>query len=80
MVEVPEHCWEHGWQGHEVAQLRRMARLPLWEKIRWLEDAARLAEFLRNQANPPSAPPAPVPIPNTAVKHPGPMVVRTARE
>ncbi|MDD5308707.1 MAG: hypothetical protein PHU25_15425 [Deltaproteobacteria bacterium] len=34
-----EHLWERGWDGHEQAQLRRLARLPFSEKLRWLEDA-----------------------------------------
>ena len=31
--------WESGWQGHESAQLQRMARLTLEQKIRWLQSA-----------------------------------------
>ena len=42
--------WERGWTGHELAQMRRMARLPLSEKLAWLEEAHRLAEQLRQQA------------------------------
>ena len=34
-----ERIWERGWEGHELAQLRRMASLPLWEKLDWLEEA-----------------------------------------
>ena len=36
------HVWESGWGGHSEAQRRRLARLPLHEKLRWLEEAQRL--------------------------------------
>lgn len=39
-----ERVWERGWKGHEVAQLQRLARLTFAEKLRWLEEAARLVE------------------------------------
>lgn len=39
--------WEQGWSGHELAQMRRMARWPLSEKLAWLEEAHRLVEQLR---------------------------------
>lgn len=43
----PEHgpedrYWEQGWEGHERAQRRRLAALPLSEKLQWLEEAHRL--------------------------------------
>ena len=41
-----ERSWDAGWEGHSLAQLRRMARLPLWEKLAWLEEAQRLARQL----------------------------------
>lgn len=34
-----ETLWEKGWNGHKKAQLMRMARLPLRDKIKWLEEA-----------------------------------------
>jgi hypothetical protein len=34
-----ERMWERGWDGHELAQLRRMASLPFSEKLEWLEQA-----------------------------------------
>jgi hypothetical protein len=34
-----EQIWEKGWDGHEKAQLKRMARLSFQEKIKWLEEA-----------------------------------------
>jgi len=42
-----EHEWEVGWEGHDLAQQRRMARLTMIEKLQWLEDAHRLVRHLR---------------------------------
>ena len=42
-----ERVWERGWEGHERAQRRRMARLSLAEKLEWLESAQRLVFHLR---------------------------------
>jgi len=33
---------ELGWEGHEKAQRRRYARMPLAAKIAWLEEAQRM--------------------------------------
>ena len=44
-----ERTWEIGWDGHALEQLRRLARLPLPEKIAWLEQAQRLAQHLAVQ-------------------------------
>ena len=41
-----EAGWEAGWEAHERAQRRRMAALPLSEKLLWLEQSQRLATFL----------------------------------
>jgi hypothetical protein len=38
--------WEAGWEGHQIAQRRRLARLPMTEKLRWLEEAHRLVLHL----------------------------------
>ena len=38
--------WEAGWDAHERAQRRRMAALPLSEKLLWLEQSQRLATYL----------------------------------
>ena len=46
---APEQIWERGWEGHERAQRRRMACLPLWEKLAWLEEAQRVVRHLRGQ-------------------------------
>ena len=53
-MDEPEPCWEVGWQGHEEAELRRVAQWSLREKIIWLEEAARLAEYIHKQAHPPA--------------------------
>ncbi len=50
----PERCWELGWAGHELAQMRRMARLPLSEKLAWLEEAHRLVEQMHQQRQDPA--------------------------
>ena len=39
--------WDRGFQGHSLAQLRRLAKLSLIEKLAWLEEAQRTAESLR---------------------------------
>jgi len=44
--------WELGWQGHADAQRARLARLPLEEKLRWLEEAQHLLLHLRRGPNP----------------------------
>jgi hypothetical protein len=41
-----EREWERGWDGHAAQQLARLARLPLAEKLRWLEEAGRLVRQL----------------------------------
>ncbi len=43
-----ERLWESGWDAHTVAQRRRLARLPLAEKLRWLEEAQKLVGHLRD--------------------------------
>ena len=35
----PGATWEEGWSGHERAQFHRLAKLPLAEKLRWLDEA-----------------------------------------
>jgi hypothetical protein len=44
-----EHEWEVGWEGHERAQRRRIANLPLPVKIRWLEEMQKVVEHLQEQ-------------------------------
>jgi hypothetical protein len=42
-----ERLWERGWDAHQLAQRRRLARLPLAAKLEWLEEAQKLIERLR---------------------------------
>ena len=53
-----EHVWEPGWEGHELAQRRRLAKLTLAEKLDWLEEAHRLVKRLR-EAHVPASDPGP---------------------
>jgi len=46
-VPDDERIWEVGWDGHELAQRRRLANLTLAEKLDWLEEAHRLLKRLR---------------------------------
>lgn len=41
-----EPGWESGWEEHGLAQRRRFAALSLIDKLAWLEEAQRLAEFM----------------------------------
>ena len=41
-----EQVWERGWQDHSRRQLERLARLPLSEKLAWLEEAHRLIRHI----------------------------------
>jgi hypothetical protein len=45
----PDDGWPRGWDGHERAQRRRIARLTLSEKLEWLEQAYRVARHLQGQ-------------------------------
>jgi hypothetical protein len=38
--------WDSGWEEHRRAQRQRLARLPLIEKLRWLEEAQVVVENL----------------------------------
>ena len=51
-IDDPERKWEVGWDGHERAQLLRMANLPLSQKLLWLEEAEELAAYLQSQRKP----------------------------
>ncbi|MEW6668334.1 MAG: hypothetical protein AB1512_24235 [Thermodesulfobacteriota bacterium] len=44
-----DRLWEEGWDGHEKAQLLRLARLSLEDKIRWLEEAEEIAKNLQRR-------------------------------
>ena len=39
-------AWERGWEGHQQKQLRRLASLPLAEKLKWLEEAHQVVRHL----------------------------------
>jgi squalene cyclase len=43
-----QQVWERGWDGHEREQRRRLASLPLAEKLQWLEEADELVRYLRS--------------------------------
>ena len=34
-----KQSWDCGWESHRQAQLERLARLPLADKLEWLEQA-----------------------------------------
>lgn len=44
-----EGTWDIGWEGHDLAQLLRMANLPLRDKLKWLEEAQILVEHFKSQ-------------------------------
>ena len=39
--------WESGWEGHELTQMRRLAKLPPEQKIRWLESAQEMVQRMQ---------------------------------
>jgi hypothetical protein len=43
-----ERIWEQGWQDHRRRQLERLARLPLAEKLAWLEEAHRMVLHMQS--------------------------------
>jgi hypothetical protein len=47
--DAPAHDWEAGFDGHERAQRARLARVPLVERLQWLEDAHRVVRHLESQ-------------------------------
>jgi len=46
-MSEPERGWDEGFEGHSLAQLRRLARLSLAEKLEWLEQAQQTVEQLK---------------------------------
>ena len=40
-------AWDRGWAEHAEAQRRRIADLPLWVRIDWLEETQRMLARLR---------------------------------
>ena len=49
MSSEQDRVWESGWDGHQRAQLQRLAALPLAEKLRWLEEAHTLVGHLKEE-------------------------------
>lgn len=45
-TDTADRVWEHGWADHSQAQLLRLARLSLPEKLAWLEQADRVVRHL----------------------------------
>lgn len=45
--EVRDRGWDRGFDGHARAQQERLARLPLWVRIEWLEEMQRFLAGLR---------------------------------
>ena len=43
---VPDPEWPRGFEEHALLQRRRLAELPLREKLRWLEEAHALVQRL----------------------------------
>jgi hypothetical protein len=46
---LDQRVWEQGWEDHQTRQLERLGRLPLSEKLVWLEEAQRLVNRLKSQ-------------------------------
>ena len=45
--EPDQSGWDQGWEAYEREQQRRLARLSLYEKIQWLEQAQEMIGHLR---------------------------------
>lgn len=44
--------WEAGWKGHELAQMKRLSKLTLEQKIRWLESAQEMVHTMQARLKP----------------------------
>jgi hypothetical protein len=44
-----QEVWEQGWDGHRRLQLERLAHLPLYQKLLWLEEAHRLVLHMQSK-------------------------------
>jgi len=51
-----ERVWEVGFDGHEKAQMRRMAAMTFRQKLEWLEEAHRLVLKLEAAREKPGRP------------------------
>jgi hypothetical protein len=47
-----DRVWEQGWEEHSRLQLKRLAMIPLPEKLIWLEEAHRLILHMQSAADP----------------------------
>lgn len=63
MGNQPQPQWDAGWEAHELRQLQETAKVPLIKKLRWLEEAQRvalsLAESRKRQQEAKNADPKP---------------------
>ena len=44
-----DQVWEQGWEHHRQLQMERLARLPMSEKLIWLEEAHRLVLYMQSE-------------------------------
>lgn len=51
-LPTPDPEWPRGFEEHELLQRWRMAKLPLSEKLRWLEEAHELVRALGKSRDP----------------------------
>lgn len=49
-LDQMQQGWDHGWKEHELRQLRERARWSFSEKLRWLEEAQKLADAITQAA------------------------------
>jgi hypothetical protein len=47
MSEEQKLFWEAGFEGHEIAQRRRMAELAFEEKLEWLDQPQRIVDAMK---------------------------------
>ena len=47
--ERGQQVWEEGWSDHNRRQLKRLAALPLAEKLAWLEEAHRFVLHIQSK-------------------------------
>ena len=44
--DFPDIDWTVAPDPHEIAQLREVAKAPLWEKLEWLESTQAMVELM----------------------------------
>jgi len=49
MTDSDDREWSRGWADHQRAQLLRLARLSLAEKLAWLEEADATVRHLQRE-------------------------------